>query len=189
MRRLVLLSILAVASFSVTGPALAQGNCQPFSALTQGSIILDQSSLPPAVVEPDFGWGGVVFGLVGTRNSYLGGWFYGKDDATGESTYHKANGKGRNGVYKFAFGKKTENGEFLITDSFDLQLGQAVWTVDPSSEAYTGNFKASGELAKGEGIFKGARGNFTLHGDFSVWVVADELVSVWNGNLEGTVCH
>jgi hypothetical protein len=189
MRRLVLLSILAVASCSIAGPALAQGNCQPFSALMQASIILDPNSLPPAVVQPDFGWGGVVFGLVGTSNSYLGGWFYGKDDKTGVSTYHKANGKGRNGVYKFAFGTKAENGDFLITDSFDLQLGQAVWTVDPSSIAYTGNYKASGELANGTGIFAGARGNFTLHGDFSVWVVDDGLVSVWNPNLEGTVCH
>ncbi len=187
MRRLVLLSVLAVAFFGVTSPALAQSNCQPFSALMQASIVLDTSSLPPAIVEPDFGWGGVVFGLLGPSKSYLGGWFYGKDDETAP-IYAKANGRGRNGVYKFAFGTRAENGEFLITDSFELQLGQAVWTVDADGIAYAGNYKASGQLADGTGIFSSASGNFTLHGDFAFWLVGGVPVSAWNPKLEGMVC-
>ncbi len=94
MRRLALLSVLAVTLFCATSPAHAESTCQPFSALMQGSIILDPTSLPPVILQPDFGWGGVVFGLLGADNSYLGGWFYGKDDATA-STYGRANGRGR----------------------------------------------------------------------------------------------
>ncbi len=185
MRRLVLLSLLAVTFLCATSPAHAEGTCQPFSALTQGSIILDPSTLPPVIVEPDFGWGGVAFAMLGKDKSYLGGWFYGKDDETASSIYHRANGKGRNGVYKFAFGTNTSD----TPDTFDLQLGEAVWTVDPTAVAYAGNYKASGKLANGTGVFEGASGNLTFHGDFAVWVVDGMLVSVWNGTLEGTLCN
>ncbi len=192
MRRVTVLALVALALVGIGSPvALAQTTCTPFSALLQGRIVLDPDvSLPPvlAVHQDEFGWGGTVFGLVGGQKEYLGGWFYGKDDAKAP-TYSRANGRGRNGVYMFAFGTRDDQGVFTVTDTFDLQLGQAVWTVDAHAIGYTGNYKASGTLANGTGLFEGATGNFTLHGDFAVWDVDGALVSVWNPRLKGTICR
>ena len=186
-----LFPILVVTLFGLMPPAaLAQTNCQPFSALMQASVVVDPaSSLPPdlAAHSNEFGWGGTVFGVVGTGGEYLGGWFYGKDDAE-SPIYAKANGRGKNGIYKFAFGT-FDQGVFTITDTFDLQLGEAVWTVDAHSAVYTGNYKASGQMTNGTGIFAGAKGSFTLHGDFAFTAVNGVPVSVWNPKLVGTMCR
>src|SRR5512143_828443 len=189
MRRAIFLTVLSLILLGAPPAVSAEVRCSPFAALIQARIVLDPDvSLPPVLAahQNEFGWGGDVFGMVGSKNDYLGGWFYGKDDAV-ESTYSRANGRGRNGIYMFAFGTKDNSG-FTVTDTFTLQLGQAVWTVDQHANNYGGNYKASGTMVDGTGIFEGATGNFTLHGDFSAWAVGESLVSAWNPVLEGSMC-
>lgn len=189
MRRVTFLTIVASMLVGLSPAGMAAPSCSPFAALIQARIVLDPDvSLPPelAAHQSEFAWGGEVFGLVGSKKDYLGGWFYGKDDAV-ESTYSRANGRGKNGLYMFAFGTN-DGGGFTVTDTFTLQLAQAVWTVDQHANGYAGNYKATGTMVDGTGIFEGTTGNFTLQGDFSFWVLGDVPISVWNPALEGSMC-
>jgi len=175
----VLAAALTVMSAQV---AIAQDNCQPLKALMQGAIILDPNGvLPPILAEHqgEYGWGGTVYGVIGNAGDYLGGWFYGKDAET-EPIYTRANGRGKNGIYLFAFGTMSST-----PDTFELQLEQAVWTVDAHSNTYYGNYKASGKLMNGTGVFEGATGSFTLHGDF---LAASADITAWNPQLIGKFC-
>jgi hypothetical protein len=184
------LVLLSAALLMVNAPAaFAQDNCQAFKALMQARIVADPDvSLPPllAIHQDTFGWGGEVYSTVGNDGTYLGGWFYGKDDAAGESIYGKRNGRGNNGIYMFEFGTHV-GGEWTITDAFDIQLGEAVWTIEPGG-AYAGSYKASGKMINGTGRFAGTTGSFTLHGEFGAWSGDTWFVSAWNPVLEGRFC-
>ena len=185
-----LLTALAVALLIANAPvAVAQNNCQPFKALMQARIVMDpETSLPPdlAAHSSEFGWGGEVYSTVGNDGTFLGGWFYGKDDAASQSIYGRRNGRGNNGLYMFEFGTHGGGG-WAITDSFDIQLGEAVWTIEPGG-AYAGSYKASGKMINGTGRFLGATGNFTLHGEFGAWGGDTLIASAWNPVLEGKFC-
>ncbi len=177
--------------------AVAQDNCQPFKALAQATIVMDPQSLPPDLAAHfgEFAWGGEVYAAHGALGmqaipsvEYLRGWFYGKDDAAGQPIYGKANGRGRDGIYMFAFG--THLGDtWDITDGFTIQLGQAVWTPNPGGLGL-GSYQASGKLVDGYGRFTGASGSFTLHGDFIGFAIPEfpGFAAAWNPALEGKVC-
>lgn len=185
-----LLTIVALAS-AMAPAAVAQENCQEFKALTQATVVLDPQTMPPALAEHfwEFTWGGQVYATFMNTGTYLGGWFYGKDAADPFTPVgnDKTVGRGKNGVYMFAFG--THVGEvWTITDSFDIQLEQAVWT-HPAG-LFVGSYQASGKMANGTGRFEGATGNFTFHGDFGAWGEwgTPSWASVWNPALVGKVC-
>jgi hypothetical protein len=187
--------LMVVAVVAMTTPAaLAQDNCQEFRALMQGRVVQDPlGSLPPGLAshKDEFGWGGDVFSTVGNDGTFLGGWFYGKDDETSQSIYGRRNGRGTKGLYMYEFGTYDPNaGTWDITDSFDIQLGEAVWTIEPGG-AYAGSYKASGKMINGTGRFAGATGSFTLHGEFGVWSTDTNpwgFVSAWNPVLTGKFC-
>ncbi len=191
--------VLLSAAMLMAHAASAQENCQALKALTQATIVIDPASLPPSLAshvgEPGFAWGGQVFAAVGSTGmpnvmaiEYQRGWFYGKDDSAGQSIYGKANGRGRDGLYMFAFG--TYDGEtWNITDGFTVQLGQAVWTPNPAGMG-VGYYQASGKLVDGYGRFAGATGSFTLQGDFVGWSIPEfpGFVAAWNPALMGKFC-
>jgi hypothetical protein len=186
--------LMVVAVMTIKAPAaLAQDNCQEFKALMQATLVTNPGTLPPALAGHfwEFSWGGVVYSTVGDDGSYLGGWFYGKDAADPFTPVGngKTVGRGKDGLYMFAFGTHVGD-DWAITDSFDIQLGQAVWTVEPGGP-YAGSYKASGKMVNGTGRFAGATGSFTLHGDFGVWNTDTNefgFVSAWNPALTGKFC-
>jgi len=188
----VLLMVIAVVA--ITAPAaVAQENCQAFKALMQARIVTNPETLPPDLADHawEFSWGGDVFSTVGNDGTFLGGWFYGKDDEASQPIYGRRNGRGTNGLYMYEFGAYDPiAATWNITDSFDIQLGEAVWTIEPGG-AYAGSYKASGKMINGTGRFEGATGSFTLHGDFGFWGTNTNewgFVSAWNPVLTGKFC-
>jgi hypothetical protein len=200
--RLLLAAVILIIHASA---AVAQTDCRSFRALMQSTVILDPGSLPPALADfwntyPE-AWGGNVYAAAGSpgatapTSELLTGWFYGTDSALPPAATPSAgaggygNGRGKDGFYLFAFGTHDATG-WHITDSFTLQLGQAVWTPNPGGMGNFGDYQASGELKDGTGMFEGATGSFTLQGDFFFHAsTADPgFVARWNPNLVGKFC-
>ncbi len=197
--RCVRLFVLAAALLAWNVPtAIAQDSCQAFRAVGQGAITFDRDSLPPVLADvwdayPE-AWGGQVYAYYGAigasapKPTPLAGWFYGTD-STMDTVINPNNGnsRGRDGFYVFVFGTHDADG-WHITDGFTVQLGQAVWTPNPSGMGKFGTYQASGKLINGTGVFEGATGDFTLQGDFTYHLAAPPFFSAWNPSLVGRFC-
>ncbi len=195
--RAILVLVAAVLLILPARAVVAQDNCQAFRAVAQGTLVLDRDSLPPALAAfwdtyPE-AWGGQVYAVYGAigasapRPSFAAGWFYGTDSTAPVPNPNNGNGRGRNGFYLFAFGTRDADG-WHITDSFTIQLGEAVWTPNPSGMGNFGTYQASGKLTDGTGAFEGATGNFTFQGDFTYHLSGPPFFAAWNPSLVGTFC-